>query len=84
MSSLQCRGVSFNLGFVYEESVSEDSLILMELNIVLTSSRLQQHFEFVKFDFSGTILVNCHNQLLNIDCHLEFLLDSANQLLSIN
>ena len=79
-----CLWVSFDIGFECQESVSVDSLVLMELDIVLTSSRLQQHFEFVKFDLSRTVLVNRHNQLLDIDCHLEFFLDCANQLLSIN
>jgi len=44
----------------------------------------QKVLELVVLDLARTILVNVLNQFLNVNGHLEFLLDDANQLRGIN
>ena len=46
--------------------------------------RLQKSFEFVKFNFSRSILIDFLNKFLNIYSHLELLFDSLNQFACIN
>ena len=59
-------------------------MIHMESLYLYWSVAAQECFEFVELDLTGAVLINLHNQLLDINSHLEILFYCINQLLSID
>ena len=47
-------------------------------------ARVEETFEFFVLDFAGAVLINFFNELLDIDGHLELVLDDVNQFLRIH